>query len=375
MTTAAAPTSTRLGARQGSSKGHVGLVVLASIAAGLALGLLLVLVVLAGGPEHEILGASLLALGAGFVVLATGSSRFTDQPQAWALAPRWCDGRRRSRNLGARARRSHTHSRRMALACAARRPRRVVLPRRSPGAPPLVSPCLPLPVASHAAARSRQAAYSRPLSEATTDNPAPDRHVSRGRPQPLPPLRRNRRANGRALQRSRRENAQLGMGAAGSVFDDARLRVRPGSRGLERRRTRSPGRASARRRPPRSSSHGAHPRSLRAGRASVGGVYALVYADQYPREVAGVALIDSATPYQFDLPDYPGFFTMGRRLYSVMPVLAHAGIARLAAAGQFAGLPELHAGRHERSPRLRASYGPTMPTSRNCRPSSSRRKR
>jgi pimeloyl-ACP methyl ester carboxylesterase len=72
---------------------------------------------------------------------------------------------------------------------------------------------------------------------------------------------------------------------------------------------------------------------------SVGGVYALVYAKQYPREVAGVALIDSATPYQFDLPTYPGFYSMGRRLYSVMPPFARAGIAQLTAASQFVTLP------------------------------------
>ena len=34
---------------------------------------------------------------------------------------------------------------------------------------------------------------------------------------------------------------------------------------------------------------------------SVGGAYALAYAMDYPADVAGVALIDSATPYQFDL--------------------------------------------------------------------------
>ena len=46
---------------------------------------------------------------------------------------------------------------------------------------------------------------------------------------------------------------------------------------------------------------------------SVGGTYALVYAEQYPRQVAGVALIDSATPYQFDLPDYRSFYSMFKR--------------------------------------------------------------
>jgi pimeloyl-ACP methyl ester carboxylesterase len=64
-----------------------------------------------------------------------------------------------------------------------------------------------------------------------------------------------------------------------------------------------------------------------------------VYAAQYPRDVAGVVLVDSATPYQFDLPDYPGFYSMGRRLYSVMPLLARAGLARLTGASQFATLP------------------------------------
>ncbi len=33
---------------------------------------------------------------------------------------------------------------------------------------------------------------------------------------------------------------------------------------------------------------------------SVGGTYALVYAMDFPKETAGVALIDSASPYQFD---------------------------------------------------------------------------
>jgi pimeloyl-ACP methyl ester carboxylesterase len=73
---------------------------------------------------------------------------------------------------------------------------------------------------------------------------------------------------------------------------------------------------------------------------SVGGIYALLYADRYPSDVAGVALIDSATPHQFELPDYPRFYnTVGRRLYSVMPVVAHASLGQLIASTQFAGLP------------------------------------
>jgi hypothetical protein len=46
-------------------------------------------------------------------------------------------------------------------------------------------------------------------------------------------------------------------------------------------------------------------------------------------DVAGVALIDSATPYQFDLPDYPGFYSMWRRASAALPSLARLGLLRL----------------------------------------------
>ena len=60
-------------------------------------------------------------------------------------------------------------------------------------------------------------------------------HLSRQRPPSLPPLRRFGRADGRPLQRPRREDAELGLGAAERLGDDARLRVRPRRRRLERR--------------------------------------------------------------------------------------------------------------------------------------------
>jgi pimeloyl-ACP methyl ester carboxylesterase len=73
---------------------------------------------------------------------------------------------------------------------------------------------------------------------------------------------------------------------------------------------------------------------------SVGGTYALVYAAQYPQQVAGLALIDSSTPHQFDLPDYPGFYSLGRRLYSVLPSLSRTGLGQLTLATGSAGLPQ-----------------------------------
>jgi pimeloyl-ACP methyl ester carboxylesterase len=62
---------------------------------------------------------------------------------------------------------------------------------------------------------------------------------------------------------------------------------------------------------------------------SVGGTYALVYAHDYPSQVAGVALVDSSTPYQFDLPDYPTFYSTWRRVSALFPTAARAGISRI----------------------------------------------
>ena len=72
---------------------------------------------------------------------------------------------------------------------------------------------------------------------------------------------------------------------------------------------------------------------------SVGGTYALAYAMDYPKDVAGVALIDSATPYQFDLPDYPSFYSLWRRGSALLPTLARAGVARVYSFTSFGSLP------------------------------------
>ncbi len=61
---------------------------------------------------------------------------------------------------------------------------------------------------------------------------------------------------------------------------------------------------------------------------SVGGLYALAYAMDYPADVSGVALLDSSTPYQFDLPSYPKFYWALRRLSGLMPPLARTGVVR-----------------------------------------------
>ncbi|HEV7655559.1 MAG TPA: alpha/beta hydrolase [Mycobacteriales bacterium] len=63
---------------------------------------------------------------------------------------------------------------------------------------------------------------------------------------------------------------------------------------------------------------------------STGGPYALTYAAQYPTEVAGMVLLDSASPDQFTvLPDSPGQYATSRRLTALAPSLARLGVAHL----------------------------------------------
>src|SRR4029079_7853490 len=68
-------------------RGHIGLVVLGSVAAGLVTALVLALLVFGGYQEPTITGVILLALAGGSAVLAVGSVRRTDQPQRWAVIP------------------------------------------------------------------------------------------------------------------------------------------------------------------------------------------------------------------------------------------------------------------------------------------------
>jgi pimeloyl-ACP methyl ester carboxylesterase len=317
---------------------RVGRIVLGSIAAGLAGGLLLVLVVLAGGDEADILGGALVALGAGFALLALASSRFTTQPQRWAVAPGAVGG------IGG-----------------------LLLIALSPGDRVLeiagwVWPLLLLlGVAwSFRGARRSLANWSRraalypslfvllliaaggafeTVSAATSTNPTPGRSYL---------------VNGHSLYLHCVGTGEPtvvlfnGLGERTPSWAWVQHGVSPTTRVCAFDRAGEGWSGDA---PIPQDGHQlafdlyellrvAHvPGPYVLAGHSVGGIYALVYAGDYPRDVAGVALIDSATPYQFDLPDYPSFYSMGRRLYSVMPSFARIGVAGLLAARQFATLP------------------------------------
>lgn len=94
---------------------------------------------------------------------------------------------------------------------------------------------------------------------------------------------------------------------------------------------------------------------------SAGGIYVLNFAKLFPQDVAGVVLLDSMSPHQYQgIPSWQGFYEMFRRASGVMPTLARFGVGRVVYDNQFGGLPEpqrdqesafLASPRHQRSVR------------------------
>jgi pimeloyl-ACP methyl ester carboxylesterase len=74
---------------------------------------------------------------------------------------------------------------------------------------------------------------------------------------------------------------------------------------------------------------------------STGGTYALTYAARYPADVAGMVLLDSASPYQFTaLPEYAGFYSVARRATALLPSLGRLGVGQLLNSSVGSELPE-----------------------------------
>jgi pimeloyl-ACP methyl ester carboxylesterase len=337
MTASPAPTETTGTAPRKRSR--IALVVFGSIAFGFVLGLLLTLVVFAGGEESQITGSALLALGAGFTLLALASSRFTDQPQRWALAP----------GVAAAG---------VGLAILLFAPGNRVL-----GLAGWVWPVLLLVLVGWSFWGARRSLHNwsrraliypalfvlllvaiggayETVAEATSSNPAP--------------AGRTYLVNGHRLYLN-----CVGTGAPTVVLFNG-LGERTPSWAWVQRELSSTTRVCAFDRAGQGWSGAAPGRQdghelasdlhgllnaadisgpyVLAGH-STGGTYALVYAARHPQQVAGVALIDSATAYQFDLPDYPGFYSLWRRASALLPSLSRAGFGRLVLDSGYATLP------------------------------------
>jgi pimeloyl-ACP methyl ester carboxylesterase len=341
MTTTTTATSTSRGAaRRIATKGHVGLVVLGSIAAGLAVGLLLVLGVFAGGDEPHIVGSALLALGAGFALLAVSSARLTSQPQRWALVPGVAS---MVAGLGVLVLAPGPQLLDLAgwiwpvllvmlVASSFRGARRSLdnWSRRALLYPALVVLSL---IALGGAAGT--------VATATSSNPAPTRgHIYRVNGHPLylncvgsgSPTVVLFNGLGESTANWAWVQANVSATARVCAFD------RAGESWSGGRAVRQDGHQLA------SDLHEllrvAHVSGpyVLAGH-SVGGTYALVYAADYPTQVAGIALIDSATPYQFDLPDYRTFHSRFKRASALLPLAARTVMGRIALRSGFGSLP------------------------------------
>jgi pimeloyl-ACP methyl ester carboxylesterase len=321
------------------TQGHIGLVVLASIVTGLAIGLLLVLGAFAGGDEPRIIGGALLALGAGFALLAIASSRFTSQPQTWALKPGIATA---VVGIGIAV---FADERRLDLAgwvwpvfltivvVASFRGARRSLDNWSRRA--LLYPALGVLslIAVGGAVGTVMAA--------TSANPAP-------------PSGRTYLANGHRLYLNCVGSGSptvvlfsgLGEWTPNWTWVQADVSAttyvcafdRAGEGWSGGNAVREDGHQLAA--DLHALLHVAHvPGPYVLAGHSVGGTYALVYAAQYPRQVAGVALIDSATPYQFDLPDYPSFYSMFKRASALLPVVARTAMGKMELRSGFVSLP------------------------------------
>ena len=332
MATATDPPETTANApavEEVSGRGHIGLIVLGSIAFGLILGLVLVLGVFGGGRENVITGAALISFALGMLMLFELARRRTDQPQPWALAP--------AVGLGV-----------VGLALLILGPSGRVL-----GWLGWVWPLLlaALVVWSWRGAHRSLHNWSRrallypafvilglvavggayeTISEATTSN--------------APATGRTYLVAGHSLYLS-----CAGSGSPTVILFNglgertpswawvqrdvaAQTRVCVFDRAGQGWSGKAPGRQDAHQLS--ADVHGLLAAAnvpgpyVLAGH-SVGGAYALAYAMDFPKDVAGVALIDSATPHQFDLPDYPSFYSMWRRVQALLPTLARAGVARV----------------------------------------------
>ena len=68
-------------------RGHIGLIVAGSLAAGIVIALALVAAPFVAAEENALTGVVLLGFAFGWALLAVLSVRFSDQPQRWAAAP------------------------------------------------------------------------------------------------------------------------------------------------------------------------------------------------------------------------------------------------------------------------------------------------
>jgi pimeloyl-ACP methyl ester carboxylesterase len=323
-----------------SGGGHTGLIVVGSIAAGLVLGLLLVLGVFAGGDEPEMIGSALLSLGAGLTLLAVVSTRRTNQHQRWALMPgivtlliglavlALAPGGRLLDLAGwvwpillaqlvvlsfRGARRSLDNWSRRAVLYPALAVLLLIAVAGAAGTIAAASFSTPAPTAGRTYLVNGHRLYLRCVGTG-----GPTAVLFNGLGEWTPNWAWVQANVSHTTRVCAFDRAGEGLSGGEAVREDGHQLASDLHALLRAAQVPGP--------------------YVLAGH-SVGGTYALVYAGQYPSQVAGVALIDSATPYQFDLSGYRTFYWGFTRASALLPVAARTIIGRIALGSGFASLP------------------------------------
>jgi pimeloyl-ACP methyl ester carboxylesterase len=335
--TAGAPTA----AAGGTRRGPIGRIVAASLATGLLGAAVLTLVVFAGAAEHVITGSALLAFATGWAMLTVLSTRMTDQPQRWALVPAALMA---GTGLGLLVLAPGNDALTaagwvwppvmLALAVWVGVRLRRALPARGRR---LLYPVVGLLAVAAVGGMYETVALAR--NQATYAMPGTSYDVGGHR------LHLNCVGSG-----SPTVVLESGLGEASPAWDRITTAVGRSTRVCAYDRAGQGWSGDA----PGSQDGLAvaadlHALLEQAGESgpfvlaghSTGGIYALTYANRYPSEVAGMVLLDSASPDQFTvLPDYPGFYAIARRVTALLPSLGRLGVGHLVNAFGDSTLPE-----------------------------------
>jgi pimeloyl-ACP methyl ester carboxylesterase len=311
-------------------RGHIALIVMGSIGTGLLLALLLVLVVFGGAAEHVITGAAMLAFAFGWAMLAMLSTWRTVQPQRWAYVPAVFMG-----VSGA------------ALLVFA--PGNAVLTAAGWVWPPVVlglAVWMGIQVRRSLHSRSRWLLYPilaglvlsavGGMYESVALVRDSHRYAMPGKLYDVGGYRLHLNCIGSGKPTV---VVQSGLGETSPMWSWITPAVAGATRVCAYDRAGqgwSDDAAS-----PRDGiqvANDLHTLLARAGETgpyvlaghSIGGSYAMIYAARYPRDVAGMVLLDSSSPDQFTvLPPYPGLYSLARRYSALLPSLGRLGVGQL----------------------------------------------